>query len=130
MNYHYGQAAPKHHCHLSQSCKDGIQSRWSHQVHSSNAKIQDCVTLLSLNLTRTQNVTIQLGLVLTAPTVIMPQETWTGRQDLPANSLSELSGDELEQNLCMLPAKSATRAKSLTASTAFEKIVAGVSTAA
>jgi len=47
--------------------------------------------------------------------------------ELIDDTLSELSGDELEQNMCMLQAESAAEAVLLTKPTAFEKIVTGVS---
>ncbi|KAG1794027.1 hypothetical protein EV424DRAFT_1285870, partial [Suillus variegatus] len=47
--------------------------------------------------------------------------------ELTDDTLSELSGDELEQNMCILQAKSAAEAVQLTKPTAFEKIATGVS---
>jgi len=55
---------------------------------------------------------------------------WDLETELTDDTLSELSGDELEHNMHMLQAESAVEADLLTQPTAFEKIATGVSSAA
>ncbi|KAG2157051.1 hypothetical protein DEU56DRAFT_750251 [Suillus clintonianus] len=50
--------------------------------------------------------------------------------ELTDDTLLELSGDKLEENMCMLQAECTVEADVLTQTTAFEKIAAGVSSAA